>query len=380
MRYKIPAHIQIINTSDNDAAGNAASFLVADVLNERQFYINPTIKNFIEKFAAPKSFKDVMLEIAAEINASADDIRKHIQPFFKYIKRRHFIVPENYVAETKPLAPFLNPYAIIDNYKIEEVLSVNGDTDTYKAIDLSDKSLVIIKLLKRAKEEDAYELKKEFYFLKTLEPFNVSAKGFALNTKESCVYFVQEFIDGLSLPQFIHRRKNSTLPLIKNIISSILSSFKKIHTENIVHGDIHPSNFIVTNSNDIKVVDFGLAVNNIHNNEVTHFGGAYFFMPPERIKTTTRNKFTRRPNFYSDVFQLGVVLYVLLYNKYPFNGITWEELATEIKEKQIEFPATSQYGFMVPEYLKNIIAICVSKKPKQRFVNADELYDAFSKI
>jgi len=103
-------------------------------------------------------------------------------------------------------------------------------------------------------------------------------------------------------------------------------------------------------------------------------------MPPERIKKATHNKFTRKPDFYSDVFQLGVVLYVLLYNKYPFNGITWEELATEIKEKRIQFPYKSHYNFLVSAWVKNIIIKCVAKKPAHRFLNAEELYNGFSKI
>ena len=53
--------------------------------------------------------------------------------------------------------------------------------------------------------------------------------------------------------------------------------------------------------------------------------------------------------------------------------------ATAIKEKPIEFPVKSQYGFLIPEWLKNSIAICVAKKPSARFANAHELYNAFSK-
>ncbi len=341
MRYKLPEHINISNSLSNSAD---PKFLITDSLNEREFYINQTTKIFIEKFSVPKSFKDVTNEIAIEANASFGDIKKLIQPFFQYVKHRHFIVPENYVPEQKQSVPFLNPNAIIDNYKIEEILSVNNNVDTYKAVDLNNENIVIIKLLKQAEKKCSKDFQKEFTFLQTLEATDVSAKAYVLNAKENCTYFVQSFIEGLSLPQFIHRKKNSNVSLILHFISQILFAFKKIHAANIVHGDIHPGNFIVTNDNSIKVIDFGLAIdNNISNNEVVNFGGAYFFMPPERINATTRNKFTRKPDFFSDVFQLGVVLYILLYNDYPFNGITWEELATEIKTRQIEFPSASQY-------------------------------------
>ncbi len=168
--------------------------------------------------------------------------------------------------------------------------------------------------------------------------------------------------------------------MVFSIAAKIIEAFKEIHLKNIVHGDIHPNNIIVTPENNIKIIDFGLALHTeLDKNEHVNFGGVYFFMPPERIKKTSYNKFTRKPDFYSDVFQLGVVLYMLLYNNYPFNGVTWEELAIEIKEKAIEFPGISHFSFLVPEWLKNIITKCVAKKSKERFLNAEELSNAFSK-
>ena len=55
---------------------------------------------------------------------------------------------------------------------------------------------------------------------------------------------------------------------------------------------------------------------------------------------------------------------MLLYDEYPFDGITWEELATEIKEKQIEFPATSKYNFLVPRLDERYYRKMCCKKTK----------------
>ncbi len=208
---------------------------------------------------------------------------------------------------------------------------------------------------------------KESLLLQLLSETGIAPGAYVLITTGNHTYFTQDFINGLSLPQFINREKQSTFNLVSKIIENILYAFKEIHALHIVHGDIHSSNILITDENKIKVIDFGLALNTqLDKDQLVNFGGAYFFMPPERIKKTTHNKFLRKPDFYSDIFQLGVVLYMLLYNEYPFNGLTWEELATAIKEKQVEFPDTSQYGFEVPQWLINIIATCVSKKSKTK--------------
>lgn len=384
MRYKISDNINFLSLPEYFKTGNryAANnfFLVKYKLEDRQFVINETTKIFIEKFSNPKTFQQLCKEIASEVNGSIESIRKLIQPFFKYIKHRHFIVPENYVAVKTKTDALFTAGSILDQYKIDEVIDVGYAIDIYKALDLRSEKYVVIKLLKHLLEAKVSELEREFNFLELLNKTSVAPEAYEFKTTSTYTYFIQDFIGGLSLPQFLHCKKNLKPDFILALISKILKAFKEIHTVNIIHGDIHPSNIIITNENEIKIIDFGLALNNaLDKNELVNFGGAYFFMPPERIKKTSYKKFTRKPGFCSDVFQLGTVMYMLLYDDYPFNGITWEELATEIKEKPVEFPATSHYKFYVPQWLQNIIAKCLAKKPGKRFLNAHELYNAFSK-
>ncbi len=242
------------------------------------------------------------------------------------------------------------------------------------------KNVAVIKLLKSVEKRKVKDFEREFSFLKALQNSSISPAAYSFRIKENYVYFSQEFVEGLSLPQFTRRKKRSPKKLVLSIAGKIAEAFKEIHLRNIVHGDIHPSNIIVTSGNTIKIIDFGLALNTeLDKDELVNFGGAYFFMPPERIRKTTFNKFTHKPDFYSDVFQIGIVLFMLLYNEYPFNGITWEELASEVKEKQIAFPEVSHFNFLIPKWLKDVIEKCVAKKAKQRFSTAAELYHAFQK-
>ncbi len=382
MRYKISKHIQFSLESKCIGTHEAGAevILIADTNNDRKFFINPTIKLFIEKFTSPATLSAVAKELAAEADASFEKVKKLIIPFFNYCKRRHFIVAENSSEEKIKESPLFNLHTVVDQYKIESLLNVNDDTDVYKAINLSNEASVIIKLIKNPGNNELIELKREFNFLKSLYHTGVVPEVYDFIIKENHAYFIQSFIEGLSLPQFIHRHKKVKLNSILIIIQRILSAFAQIHAAGVVHGDIHSSNIIVTSNHEIKILDFGLALNNnIDKNELVNFGGAYFFMPPERINKSSYKKFSRRPDFYSDVFQLGIVLYMLMYDAYPFNGITWEELATEIKEKPVEFPATSKYGFIIPTWFQNIIKKCVARKPKQRFADAQHLLNAYSK-
>jgi len=102
-------------------------------------------------------------------------------------------------------------------------------------------------------------------------------------------------------------------------------------------------------------------------------------MPPERINTTTINKYSKCPDLLSDVYQIGLLIYLILYNRTPFKGFIWEELANNIKTAQPSFPDTSFINYKVPEGVVNIVKRCLAKKPAERFRNANEILESFEK-
>jgi serine/threonine-protein kinase len=356
------------------------NLVLKDKGSKREFIINHTTKLFIEKFSEPKCFDEISDEIANEVNAPGIEIKKLIKPFFRYMKYRQFIVPENASEVKAKRRQLFNANKIVDNYKIIKNIDANDDVELYHATDLKSESDAVIKLLRQATKQEVKELLREFRFLTHISKTGVTPKAYKFITGKEYVCFAQEYIDGKRLMEHVRTKKRSSFNDIAEIILGIITGFKKIHARGVVHGDIHPSNIIVTRNGKIKIIDFGFAVNyEVEKNEIVNFGGVYFYMPPERINTTTYKKFSRRPDFYSDVYQLGMILYDLLYHKYPFNGITWEELSKEIKEKEAVYPAKSYYKFTVPEWLINIIQKCLEKNPAKRFINAQEMHSSFIK-
>lgn len=373
MRYKISPHIEF-----KAAEADMNKLVILDKNNNDSFYINDTIHIFIQKFETPKTFKEITEQISKEVNIATGKVKKIITPFFNYCKCRQFILPEKTDATINKQKSFFEANSIIDKYKVEEIIDVTSDIDIYKAVDLGCGMPVIIKLIKNNSEENIAALKREYAFLVRLSNTDVTPNPLAFHKRKNYTWFVQEFIKGASLPQFITHNTNISEKSITALAEKIIDAFAKIHANGIVHGDIHPGNIIVTPSSEIKVLDFGLALNyKLDKGPDQNFGGAYFYMPPERIKKTTYKKFTKAPDFYSDVFQLGVVLFKLFYDTYPFNGTTWEELAIEIKEKKIAFPVKSCYEFIIPDTIKEIVKKCTAKKRQQRFADAIAIRSAF---
>lgn len=384
MLYSIPSYIKIQSLNANNflqlspAHKNAVAVLKDKNCN-RDFLINETTRRFIEKFKTAKDFITVNKEIAIEAGTTEDAVKPYTEPFFNHLKKAGFIINTGSGNLRKRKTRF-NKNKVLGSYIIEKNLALTSTMDVYVAKQKSFAKQVVIKLLKQADEEKISQFKREYNFLLTLNNSGVTPVVFDFSQEKNCCWFAQEYVKGFELNEYLNAHSNMRLQSFIKVASAIIYGFKIIHSRHIVHGDIHPANIFITSSKQAKIIDFGLALNQkLESNELVKYGGAYFYMPPERINQTTHNKFVKQPDFYSDVFQIGVVLYTMLYNQYPFNGIIWEELALEIKEKEAVFEDISVYGFIVPGWLKSLVQKCLAKKAEQRFYSAVQLYKAFQK-
>ncbi|HEX5155373.1 MAG TPA: serine/threonine-protein kinase [Parafilimonas sp.] len=384
MLYSIPGHIKIRKLTEKKFSSSTALYphgvaVLEDHYSERKFLINNTICTFIEKFQTAKDFITANKEIAVEVNVTEDDIRPYTEPFFNHLKKMRFIVESGSYKPVKPKT-LLRKNNVLGNYRIEKKLDTTRKTDIYIGKHTASKKTVVIKLLKQANAENIAGFKREYNFLSALKNSSVTPRVFDFIEGKECYYFIQDYVKGIELNDYLDNHPHMRLRSFVTITEAIINGFKIIHDKGIVHGDIHPANIFVTPSKQVKIIDFGMALHQkLEHNEMVKHGGAYFYMPPERINSTTHNKFLKQPDFYSDVYQTGVVLYTMLYNKYPFNGIIWEELAQEIKEKEPIFGDVSSFGFVVPVWLKELIKECIAKNPEQRFATAAQLHKAFKK-
>lgn len=194
--------------------------------------------------------------------------------------------------------------------------------------------------------------------------------------EEKDAYIRLEYIAGQPLGRFLKQQEHLGLEASLSLMRRIVKAFAGLHACQVIHGDIHPSNILVNEDQTIKVIDLGLSLPQVSEpNELIRFGGVIYYMPPERINISSTNKFSRKPDFYSDVYQIGLILYYVLYRQEPFEGFIWEELSANIKKNKIDFPARSFQGFPVPKELIRIIRKCTAKIPAKRYAAADLLVD-----
>jgi len=101
-------------------------------------------------------------------------------------------------------------------------------------------------------------------------------------------------------------------------------AIKYMHSVGVCHRDIKAENVIISDKNTVKIIDFGFSVRFTPDTGLRVFCGTSYYMPPEIVLKRQYN------GFKSDIWSLGVLLYLMLTSTFPFKGCNDKELFSRI--------------------------------------------------
>jgi molecular chaperone DnaK len=171
-----------------------------------------------------------------------------------------------------------------------------------------------------------------------------------------------EYISGKDLKKVLQERKSLPAAEIVEITLGVCEALACAHKSKIVHRDVKPANIMITDTNQIKVTDFGIAKILLAGPEVTRTGsqviGTPLYMSPEQIRGDHVDE-------RSDIYSLGTMMYEMASGKPPFveGNIEYHHLHTEPAPIQAELPIE----------LAESILRCLQKEPANRFQSIGEL-------
>lgn len=184
------------------------------------------------------------------------------------------------------------------------------------------------------------------------------------------VFLVMEFVEGDSLDKLIESKSISTQ---ESIFLKIAEGIKALHNSKIIHRDLKPENIIIKENGDVKILDYGLS-KLIDYTSITSTGnilGTFAYMPPEQITDS------KRVDFRSDLYSLGVIFYIMLTGKLPFEATLVPEYIDKIKNESPTPPR--RWNNNIDNKLENIILKLLEKESYKRFSDIDELIQEFKK-
>lgn len=252
-------------------------------------------------------------------------------------------------------------------YELLELIGVGGMADIYKARDLVEDKIVAAKILKN-------ELAESEDFLRR---FRNESKAIALLSHPNIVkifdvgfdkvqFIVMEYIDGITLTEYIERQGILKWRDVLHFITQILRALQHAHDRGIVHRDIKSQNVMLLTDGTIKVMDFGIARFNRETDKTISekaIGSVHYISPEQAKGEATDEK--------SDIYSVGVMLYEMLTGRKPFDGENPVSIALMHMQTQPKKPA--EINSSIPDGLEEITLKAMQKEPIKRYQTAGEM-------
>ena len=262
-------------------------------------------------------------------------------------------------------------------YEIQEIIGVGGMAVVYKAFDNQENRIVAIKILK-----DEFTSNQEF-----IRRFKNESKAIAMLSHQNIVnvydvsfgdliqYIVMEYIEGITLKEFIERQGSLRWKDAVHFTIQILRGLQHAHDKGIVHRDVKPQNIMVLADGTIKVTDFGIArFTRSDQRTITDkaIGSVHYISPEQARGEKTDEK--------SDIYSVGVMLYEMITGQMPFQADSAVSVA--IMQLQREPKSPTEINGSIPEGLEQITMHAMQKTPERRYQSSAEMLcdlDAFRK-
>ncbi|MCQ2008912.1 MAG: Stk1 family PASTA domain-containing Ser/Thr kinase [Sporolactobacillus sp.] len=254
-------------------------------------------------------------------------------------------------------------------YQILSRLGEGGMAIVYKAKDLILERFVAVKTLRpelSGDEEFVRRFHREAESVASLSHPNIVAI-YDIG-EEDCYYIVMEYIEGMTLKEFIKDYSPISIDESIYIMKQILLAITHAHQHGIVHRDIKPQNILINESERVKVTDFGIALA-VSGATITYthsIMGSAHYLSPEQARGG-------KATIKSDIYAIGIVMFELLTGKLPFPGTS--PVSVALKHLSSPMPYPRDFRSDIPQSIENVMIRALAKNPSDRYDQVTDMYN-----
>ena len=274
-----------------------------------------------------------------------------------------------------PLPPLLEPRAELDGYRIVREVHGSSRSHVYLALDPDSGTQVILKTPSIDLAGDRAHMERfameEWIMGRVRSPHVV--KPAAPARRRSCVYLATEYIDGVTLAQWLRDHPRPGLDAVRRIVDQVAKGLRALHRLDMLHQDVRPENVMIDGDGTAKIIDLGsVSVAGViemapHAPGWTLQGAALYAAPEYFLG--------ERGTVRSDVFALGVLAYLMLTGELPY-GVAIPAANGRAAQRKLAYTPARDHDPAIPAWVDAALRKALQIDPRRRYEDVSEfVYD-----
>ena len=234
------------------------------------------------------------------------------------------------------------PGDVLGAYRVVQVIGEGGSAVVCEVVEESTGETLALKVLGLRTTQLTERLKREAKILKRLVHPNI-LEIYGLIEVDERPAIPMEFVDGESLGEWMKSHPERDLETSMRIFQQIVAAVRFAHTNDVIHRDLKPANVLLSQSNEVKIADFGIAKRPDQENtlELTRPEmalGTPSYTAPEQVRDA------RSVDHRADVFSMGCILFELVCGQRAFGNRNMMERLIDMSEGNYPDPDTVVRG------------------------------------
>lgn len=259
----------------------------------------------------------------------------------------------------------------MNRYQIVTKLGSGGTAVVYKAIDTVLNREVTVKILQEqftTNQKFVLRFRKEAQAIAALSHPNIVSVYDVGTSDDGEQYLIMEYVEGKTLKEVIKKKGVLSLDRSLDYTNQILAGLNHAHSFGVIHRDIKPQNIMITPNGQVKIMDFGLAMN-LTDTTITYdtsvFGSVYYIAPEIAQKGSGDARV--------DIYSVGIVLYEMLTGELPYTGDS--PIAIALQHVEGDYTPIDEIDEEIPYEVARIVDKAMAVNPVNRYSSAKIMMD-----